>query len=176
MATNLNYLQENKLTAGRFTEMKSEYSKYYQDNLSEAQEFQDYCALQIMEKLHIPLVNMQSKEYQFGIGENLQGFEIKYDKIFKNTGNLWIEIAERISTNKQYVSSGIFRGDNSWLYCIGDYETIYIFSKKHLQLMANNTKWNAIENKMQTSKGFLLTQKEAEKYSVNKIITKLKIN
>jgi hypothetical protein len=150
-------------------ETNAEYSENYLSNLAKGQQFQDYCALRIMERLHIPLVNLQSKEYQFEIGENLQGFEIKYDMNFKNTRNLWIEVAERISTNKQYVNSGIFREDNSWLYCIGDYEVIYIFPKKHLQLMARSNKWHIVENRVKTSKGFLMPIRDAEKHSAMKI-------
>lgn len=151
-------------------EMNADYYKQlYQERLPIGQEFQDYCAAQIMKKLYIPLVNFQSKEYQFKIGENLQGFEIKYDMRFKETNNLWIEVEQRITPDQDYYKSGIFKQDNSWLYCIGDYSVIYIFSKRELCLMAKSTKWPIIENKLKTSKGFLLSLEDAEKYRAIKV-------
>jgi hypothetical protein len=147
-----------------------DYHKLYQERLPIGQEFQDFCALQISKNLNIPLVNFSSKEYQFKIGENLQGFEIKYDRCFENTGNLWIEISQRITPDQDYYSSGIFKEDNAWMYCIGNYSIIYIFSKKHLCLMSNCGKWQIHENKLRTSKGFLISREDAERYSANKIV------
>lgn len=46
----------------------------YQDGL----EFQDFVCDQLLEYA-IVLQNLASKKYQFKVGENLQGFEIKYD-------------------------------------------------------------------------------------------------
>ena len=145
------------------------YKQLYQDRLPIGQRFQDHCALQIMKNLHIALVNLQSKDYQFKIGENLQGFEIKYDQSFVNTNNLYIETEHRVSPHQEYYAGGILRKDNSWLYCIGNYEVIYIFSKKFLTNLYNSGRYNVIENNLMTSKGFLLPKDDADKYSVHKI-------
>lgn len=145
------------------------YKELYQSRLPAGQKFQDHCAVQIMKNLNIPLVNLQSKEFQFEIGENLQGFEIKYDQNFVSTNNLYIETEHRVSLEQEYYKGGIFREDNSWLYCIGNYEIIYIFPKNLLVLLYNSKRYEVIENNLMTSKGFLLPKSDADKYSAYKI-------
>ena len=54
--------------------------------------------------------------------------EIKRDGKFRETGNLYIETAEKSHPDKyEFIPSGIMRQDNSWLFVIGDEKTIYIF-------------------------------------------------
>jgi hypothetical protein len=152
------------------------YKELYQSRLPVGQKFQDHCAVQIMKNLNIPLVNLQSKEFQFEIGENLQGFEIKYDQNFVSTNNLYIETEHRVSPEQEYYKGGIFREDNSWLYCIGNYEIIYIFPKNLLILLYNSGRYPVIENNLMTSKGFLLPKHDADKYAATKIATKSVVN
>ncbi len=143
------------------------YKNYYKDQLEESHAFQDYCANVFITQLGIAITNYQSKTYQYNQGENVQGIEIKYDKKFRETGNLYIEVAEKSNPElREYTISGIYRLDNSWLYAIGDYHTIYIFSKKHLQLMHETNKYKTICTK--TSQGFIIPINEADKYSVKK--------
>lgn len=144
------------------------YDEYYKNNLKEAHEYQDYVCEQLIKNLGISITNYQSKKYQFNKGENLQGVEIKYDKKFAKTGNLYIETHEKSNPNNQeYVKSGIYRLDNSWLYAIGDYQVIYIFSKRYLQTFHRSNKFKNITTP--TSKGFLINKENAEKYHINKI-------
>ena len=152
------------------------YKELYRSRLSIGQKFQDFCAVQIMNNLHIPLVNLQSKEFQFEIGENLQGFEIKYDQKFGNTHNLYIETEHRVYPEEEYYKGGILRNDNSWLYCIGNYDVIYIFSKKSLVHLYQSGCYPVIENNLMTSKGFLLPKHDADKYAAIKIATKTVVN
>ena len=160
-----------------------ECTPYYREKLEQGLSYQDY----VTEKLYsvgLPIIGYSSKKYQNEKGENKNGWEIKFDDIRKNTGNLYIEIAEKSnSDNKEYVPSGILRNDNTWLYVIGDYTKIYIFSKKQLQKLYNSkTKkviyknateketLREIENKTRTSKGFLLPETYAEKFFAIRII------
>jgi len=149
--------------------MSFNYSENYYNQLQEGQKFQDYCAYVLQTKLSIGVINFQSKEYQFKFGENMQGVEFKFDNLFQNTGNLWIEVEERTNPDLNYSNSGILRKDNSWLYCIGDYRVLYIFSKKFLANLYNSKRYEVIENNLMTSKGFLLPKTDADKYSAYKI-------
>ena len=149
--------------------MSFNYSENYYNQLQEGQKFQDYCAYVLQTKLSIGVINFQSKEYQFKFGENMQGVEFKFDNLFQNTGNLWIEVEERTNPELNYSNSGILRKDNSWLYCIGDYRVLYIFSKKFLANLYNSKRYEVIENNLMTSKGFLLPKTDADKYSAYKI-------
>lgn len=120
-------------------------------------------------KIGIPLISYSSKEYQNMIGENKAGIEIKNDTLFPETGNLYIEIAEKSNAvNKNFIKSGIFRSDNTWLYVIGNMERIFIFSKKQLQVFYEKKSFKEVSNL--TSKGFLIPVKEAERVYALKII------
>lgn len=154
---------------GRFLEMSFDYKENYGFQLQQGQKFQDYCAYLLQKKLNIGIVNFQTQEYQYKFGENMQGVELKFDNVFQNTGNLWIEVEERHNPNTPYSDSGILRKDNSWLYCIGNYEVIYIFSKKFLTNLYHSGRYTVVENNLLTSKGFLLPKNDADKYSAYKI-------
>jgi len=104
-------------------------SSTFQDGL----EFQDFVCEQLARQ-HIVLQNLSSKRYQFEVGENLQGFEIKFDGRCSDTGRLSIEIAEKASaTNVAWIPSGIYRDDNSWLYIQGNYSVLFLFAKNWLR-------------------------------------------
>jgi len=96
-------------------------------------EFQDFVCARLA-GVGIVLQNLQSKRYQYAIGENLQGFEIKLDDPCTRTNRLSIEIAEKTQADHaQWTPSGIMRNDNAWLYLQGNYEVLYIFSKSLLR-------------------------------------------
>lgn len=137
------------------------YKDYYNSKLLSANEFQDFVAVEFA-KIGISVTNFSSKLYQIKKGENLQGFEIKHDEMFRKTGNIWIEKQERFSPEKEYVSSGIFRSDNTRFYVIGDYEGVFLMQKKILQHMS--AKYKEKENTRLTSRGFLLPVEDAKKY------------
>ena len=108
---------------------------YYKEKLEQGLYFQDY-VIELLYKNGIPLISYSSKEYQNMIGENKAGIEIKNDNNFRKTGNLYIEIAEKSNAeNISFVSSGIYRNDNTWLYLIGDINKIYVLSKKQLKIL-----------------------------------------
>ena len=146
---------------------------YYEEMLHKGQEYQDF----VMLKLHVAgivLQCIQSKKYQLK-RENLLGLEIKFDDRMKDTGNLYIEVAEKSDpANREFIASGIYREDENWLYGIGDYSQMFIFSKKRLQKVYEhilNAKSKGVKPaiagvirdgiKAGTSKGFTMTIKDA---------------
>jgi hypothetical protein len=144
-------------------------NEYYKKQLEKGLQFQDY----VTEKLYdvgLPVVGYSSKKFQCSNGENKCGFEIKFDDKVKDTGNLYIEIAEKSDEkNINFIASGIYRNDNTWLYIIGDYSKIFIFSKKQLRMVFERK--NAFKNvETKTSRGFLLPAKYAEEKLAIKII------
>lgn len=97
-------------------------SAYYEKQLNDGQAFQDFIAQRLYAE-GIVLINFQSREAQSKHGENMLGLEIKLDKRFADTSQLWIEIAEKTEpTQPIWVAAGIDRDDNSWLYGIGNYD------------------------------------------------------
>lgn len=143
-------------------------TEYYNSMLSEGIQYQEFVTDQLYKLYGWKIKNYNTFKEQIEIGENSVGFEIKYDKKFNSTGNLWIECKERTHIYKDYVESGIFRKDNTWLIFQGDYNRIFIFSKFQLQFESKRRQHR--ENRMKTSIGFLLPIKEAEHLILHTII------
>jgi hypothetical protein len=141
---------------------------YYADKLKEGQEFQDYCSVVFHQKLGIVISNFQSRRYQIDRGENIQGIEIKRDSRFRETGNLYIEVAEKSNPSRaEFVASGFERGDNSWLYAIGDERTIWIFNPKWLRHVCGSKTLRRVQ--IPTSIGYLLPVELADKCCIHRI-------
>lgn len=139
----------------------------YREKLEDALKFQDFIKHELY-KRGIPVVFNDSRHYQYTEGENILGIEIKNDKLFRETGNLYIETEEKTDENNdEFVPSGICREDNSWLYIIGDQRTAYIFGINTLNYLWRTNKYRATGNP--TSRGFLLPLDVAEKCAVRKI-------
>lgn len=106
---------------------------YYAAKLREGLEFEDFVQLKLAGR-GIFVGNFCSQKYQYEYGENMFGMEIKRDGRFRETGNFYIETAEKSSADKpNWTPSGIMRDDNSWLFCIGDEEGFCVFSKARLK-------------------------------------------
>lgn len=145
-----------------------EYQEYYNQSLQKSLEYQDFVQDQIFKHLKLPISFYCSRKCQFEKGESLNGIEVKYQDMMKHTGNIYIEYAEKSSpNNKEYWPSGIDCDDKSWLWVTGDYKTIYIFPKNYLKMLKNS---KIAKHKVKdTSKGYTITQKEAEKYAAKVI-------
>lgn len=133
----------------------------YAENLELGKEYQDFVSDVLSQ--HGLLVNAySSRKYQLK-GEGTGGIEIKFDRRFSETGNLYIELSEkRNPSNLHYFPSGVQRDDNTWLYAIGDYNIIFIFSKK--QLKGLRVKFKNIE--IATSRGYLMPYAEATRWAL----------
>lgn len=143
------------------------------DSFEVGNEFQDFVCIELA-KQSIILQNINSKKFQFNVGENLQGFEIKYDSRCTGdmgtnpTGRLSIEIAEKTNgTNINYVPSGIYRNDNSWLYIQGNYMNFWIFSKKILQGLHRSGRYET--HRLATIEKYYLPIEDADKYCSLKV-------
>lgn len=145
------------------------YSFYRTAKLKEGAGFQDF----IMERsarLGMILNGFASKEGQ-RLGENLMGMEIKRDGLYQQTGNLYIEVAEKAQPRQgDYVPSGIMRSDNSWLYGIGNEMRFWIFAISLLRNFWNRRRDMSLrETEKPTSRGFLLPMRLADKYCARRI-------
>jgi len=144
----------------------AEYERYYKAKLEGALLYQDFVVDCAWNLLGLAIVQYASKTYQQSVGESRTGVEIKHDEQFAKTGNLWIEVAEKARPREgDYATSGIYRQDNAWLYVIGDYDTLFFFSKRLLVALHKSGKFNVIENRTKTSRGFLLSHVEGERYA-----------
>lgn len=149
---------------------QSDYEEYRKRQIQSGQVFQDFVVDCCYHILHMPISPYGSKLYQQNVGESINGVEIKNDRYFgrkeKPTGQLWIETAEKARPRSgDYAKSGIYRNDNTWLYIIGDYNTIFVFAKKMLLGLHSTGKYPQQENRTKTSLGFFLSVEEAMKYA-----------
>lgn len=140
-------------------------SGYYAKQLEVGLQFQDVATRALYQR-GIVIVGYASRHFQIEHGENMLGAEIKRDGQFRKTGNLYIETAEKSHPDRQeYTASGIHRKDNSWLFVIGDEQTLWIFSTKYLQML--EARYSPVETS--TSRGFLMPLAEADKYCIRRI-------
>lgn len=137
----------------------------FQDGL----EYQDFVCVQLA-KEGIILQNLSSKKYQYEVGENLQGFEIKLDEPCTRTERLSIEVAEKSRDDEHlsWTASGICRNDNSWLYIQGNYEFIFVFPK-NLLLRWKEQKQPRIDTKFGTIQTFYLSFSDARRVAAKVI-------
>lgn len=96
--------------------------------------YQDFITDQLMRR-GISLNAYSSKKYQLECGESASGIEVKFDSRMAETGNVYIEVAEKSRPDMpDFTPSGICRKDNTWLYLIGDYDEALLMGKAQLRM------------------------------------------
>lgn len=144
-------------------------TEYYQRQLEDGQRFQDHVMQVFYEHLKYPLSMFSSREKQMH-AENMQGVEIKYDKKFRSTGNLYIEVKEKSScTNERWVASGIMKDSDDWLFCVGDYEELFVFARSLLVNWYKGKKYPVVETP--TSIGMLVPVEAARRWAAKIVKT-----
>lgn len=143
---------------------------YYAKKLEIGLEFQDVMTRALYQR-GIVVIGYASRRFQQTHGENMLGAEIKRDDRFRETGNLYIETAEKAHPDRvSYTPSGIDRGDNSWLFVIGDERTAWIFSTKYIRLLRDQyagSRWRTTQTP--TSQGFLVPIADANRYAIRRL-------
>lgn len=145
---------------------------YYARKLEQGLQFQDVVTRALYQR-GIVVVGYASRRFQNAHGENMLGAEIKNDRKYgeRNPPALWIEYAEKAHPDRpHYTPSGIDRGDNSWLFVIGDARRVWIFSTKYLQMLRakyQGTRWESVETP--TSRAVLVPLPDAERYCLRRL-------
>jgi hypothetical protein len=107
------------------------YAHTYQAGL----EFQDWVRSRLACVGLYPQYNV-SRNGQLNDGESSQGIEIKLDNRCTETGRVSIEIAEKSRASMpDWTPSGIFARDNHIWYVVGNREMLFVFARKHLELI-----------------------------------------
>lgn len=166
-----------------------EKNDYFKKQLQKSQEFEDFLEQLFKDKYGIDLEPFVTSEGQYYKGENNKGIEIKNDMMYKKTGNLYFEYAEKSKgENYIFIKSGILKDDNSKYFLIGDYDKFWIFRKKRLVEIYYEEKERIKKNpnlkssrgirfvKIPTSKGYIFPIIEAEKetISITQLVKELK--
>lgn len=144
-------------------------SDYYLRNLTDSHRFELFVSDKFLKNgFDIGLYYSRDGQYS---GESKAGVEIKYDKRSEETGNLYIEIEESLTREQMFVSSGIFKEDNTKVIAIGNYSFIYFFEKNKLielyQNIENYRDLRKVGAHRGTSKGFIIPIRLADNFSLS---------
>lgn len=135
-------------------------TEYYAQRLAEGKKYELFIKEQLKEKLNID-INILNDMYQ-NSGETIEGYEIKFDDRMKETGNIYIEYAEkRSSKNANYIESGILKNDNTIFFVIGNYSEFFIIDKEVLVKLYKEKDRNIRFVQIDTSRGFLISKQFA---------------
>ena len=149
--------------------MNCKMTDIYKERLLQGKEYENFVRKVLKEKINLSVDVYKNIQDQYNIGESEQGFEIKYDKRYKETNNIYIEVAEKTNKNNlNFIDSGIYRNDNSWILLIGNFDVIYFFGINTLRLLYETDRFKKVNT--ETSKAFLLYPEDIEKYKLKKII------
>ena len=142
------------------------YDAYRANKIESGLLYQDFICDLLLQTIGLPVIQYASRVYQAQIGESRTGVEIKHDEKYAQTGNLWIEVAEKARPRPgDYAQSGIQRNDNTWLYVIGNYDVVFLFAKRILCALAQSGKYPLRENGTKTSQGYLLPDAHAQRFA-----------
>lgn len=100
--------------------------------------------------------------YSYGISDN---FLITIDLSHRKTGNYFIQ-THRLFSDKKFINTGVNDEHNNF-YVIGYMDGFYVLSCEMLRKI--QTKMEIIPTRDGLSKGFLLSEKQIQNYSITKI-------
>lgn len=151
---------------GKLGEREVNDAAYRAEKTGPALEFQDFVQEAMHYELGISVCLHSSRAYQYAKGESLAGVEIKHDERVAETGNIFIETAEKGRTRPgDFVPSGIYANDRDWIYAIGGRARFYLFAVSFLRQIHKARHYREVGSKIGTSRGFLVPVREAEKYA-----------
>ena len=132
----------------------------YESNLRDAKEFENFVSDTLMHECAILACVYRGKHHQVLYGESRTGIEIKYDKKFRQSGNLFIETAESCHQSKALKKAGIYHPSDPWLFVIGDYSSFWVFATTTLRLCHERGSHRKVSTP--TSEGMLLPIEAAD--------------
>ena len=147
-----------------FGETKLAYPNAPGDTLEDGRRFQDYVTFR-MAGLGIHIEQFSSRLSQYRFGESLHNYEIKLDRMWWTTNNLYIEVAERARKENAWTASGICRADDSIYFVIGDFQRFWVFARRHLLWVLDKRKPRIVES--DTSRAFLLPLDKADTLAIH---------
>ena len=137
----------------------------YTNPLEVGAKFLDF-VMETLNKHQIIFQPYTSRQMQYYKGESVQGWEVKLDNRFTDTGRLSIEIAEKTARgNSNWIPSGIYRNDNTCGYIQGNYQYFYFFHKDDLINLHKTRRY--IEDEYNgTIRKYYLPISDADKYGI----------
>jgi len=139
-------------------------SDYYREQREKGEAYERYLVWQLRQE-GIDVSRYETQADQYAHGDTTIGLEIKLDTKYCDTGNLFIEVAEKTRAEQlTWIASGIFATSTAPWYGVGDYRNFFIFDRDTLRGLVPTARLIAI--KRGTSRGFLLTEDRARQLMV----------
>lgn len=138
----------------------------YESNLADGKDYEDFVFDTLQHELYVVPCGYKSRHYQTVHGESMTGIEVKLDKKFRESGNLFVEIAETHHSSSPMKPSGIYHDSGPWMIVIGNKSAFWAFSTKHLRSEHKSGRFREVSTA--TSSGFLLPVAEAERICIFK--------
>jgi hypothetical protein len=136
-------------------------SDYYAEQLARAEAWERYIVARLTRE-GIPIVRHETKHAQISYGDVRIGpdhVELKLDRNFVKTGNLFIEVEEkRRAEQATWIASGIYASSEARWYGVGDYRDFFLFNREALRQVARPERIITIDRG--TSRGFLMQSAE----------------
>jgi hypothetical protein len=132
----------------------------FRRDIEEGEEFQDFVKRKLW-GAGIAVEFYSSRKFQASDGEGPSGVEVKKDRRFRDTGNLYIETEHCI--RGEWLPSGINRNPAMWLMAIGDEEEFFLIQKTLLQAIEQNGRYRSRETRHTgdvPTRGFLFPVEE----------------
>jgi hypothetical protein len=121
-------------------------------------------AIRWMTEQRFPMGYCWSYENQLVFGDTLARTEIKNDRRWMDTGNLFIEVRERPNDKALWLPAGIYHRTEPWFYLIGDETCLWFLPVRWLQRMHQTGKFQ--RKQTPTAEAFLLPVEMADKIAL----------
>lgn len=143
------------------SELERKEPKPFNERLADGKAFEDF-ASDVLWANGIALGLYKSRAKQWRVGESRLGAEIKYDSEDNQEkyGNVFIEFEERRDESGEWRPCGIDDPLEPWLYVVGNWHRIFIFSVRTLRLAWKCGKYKTKDTG--TSRGFVMPIPEAK--------------
>lgn len=155
--------------------MTDPHRERYAADLEAGLAFEDF-VYEVLYLRGLPIVAFRTAQGQRR-GENLAGFEVKYDRKFAQTRRLFIETAECPRPGMKLAPAGIYADDNSWMYVIGNRSILFLFAHSTLRFLHElklRGAWRFERTEIPTARGFLLPESAARRFAAR--VIELEIN
>jgi hypothetical protein len=133
----------------------------YENNLEAGRRFED-CCVDHLDDNGVTVVVWTSAKYQRDRGESKYGYEFKLDRLWRYTGNLAIETAERPNKNSDFKPSGPFHKHQPEWIVIGDCCLFWQIGSYKLRSAIESGNFPSVENKTRTAKITLIPTEVAD--------------
>jgi hypothetical protein len=135
--------------------------KDYTPNLKMAGEFEDFVSDVFYWRFGTPVHVYRSRKFQVAVGESRAGVEVKLDLLWRQTGRLFIETAERWNEQVEMRPAGIH--GPGWLYVVGDFSRFWVFGTRTLRLLESEGSF--VKKEIATARGFVLPVANADRWA-----------